>query len=299
MERNKEHEFNPINLSYTALRNQTAEFRKLLASNPFLKKSYNEQFIGGANYSITYNEQVLPLKKIQFYFFAAGETAGNLFSLVKIIGGEKPSSIYPSTLLGSIYSQYAKLSIDTRSYFNFSVKNKVALRLFAGGAATYGNSSILPYNKQFFSGGSNSLRAFPINSVGPGTYNQSADSISFMQLGGDIKLELNGEFRFTIYRFFKGALFVDAGNIWLQKSNPANIGGPFKINEFLSELAVGAGVGIRFDVSFFLLRFDLATPLKKPWLEKDQRWVINEINFGSSAWRNNNLILNVAIGYPF
>jgi outer membrane protein assembly factor BamA len=295
----KEHEFNPINLSYTSLGNQSAEFTELLASNPFLKKSYNEQFIGGANYSITYNEQVLPFKKIQFYFNATAETAGNLFTLAKVIGGEKPSTENPSTLLGSIYSQYAKLSIDARSYVSLTDKSKLAFRLFAGVASPYGNSSVLPYNKQFFSGGSNSLRAFHINSVGPGTYNQEADSISFLQLGGDLKLELNGEFRFTIYRLFKGALFVDAGNIWMQKSNPASIGGPFEFNEFLSELAVGAGIGLRLDVSFFLLRFDLAMPLKKPWLAKDQRWVVNQIDFSSSAWRNNNLILNVAIGYPF
>jgi outer membrane protein insertion porin family len=293
------HEFNPISLSYTSLGNLSTEFKELLASNPFLEKSYNEQFIGGLNYSLTYNEQLLPLKKIQFYFHATAESAGNLFSLVRIMGGEKPSAENPSTLLGSIYSQFAKLSLDTRSYINFRDKHKVAVRFFVGVASPYGNSSVLPYSKQFFSGGSNSLRAFQINSVGPGTYNQIADSISFMQLGGDLKLELNGEFRFTIYRFLKGALFADAGNIWMQKSNPANIGGAFLFNEFMSELALGAGVGIRFDVSFFLLRFDLAMPLKKPWLEKDQRWVIDEIDFGSSAWRKTNLILNVAIGYPF
>ena len=114
-----------------------------------------------------------------------------------------------------------------------------------------------------------------------------------------MKLEYNGEFRFGIYRFFKGVLFFDAGNVWQQKSNPANIGSPFLLSEFMNELAVGAGVGIRIDVSFFLLRFDLATPLRKPWLDNNQRWVINQINFGSAAWRNQNLILNVAIGYPF
>ncbi len=168
-----------------------------------------------------------------------------------------------------------------------------------GVASPYGNSSVLPYNKQFFSGGSNSLRAFQINSVGPGTYNQNADSIIFMQLGGNIKLELNVESRFTIYRFLKGALFVDMGNIWMQQSSPASIGEPFLTKAFISELAIGAGVGIRFDVSFFLLRFDLAMPLKKPWLDKGKRWVLDEINFGSSEWRTNNLILNVAIGYPF
>ena len=110
---------------------------------------------------------------------------------------------------------------------------------------------------------------------------------------------MNAEYRFGIYRFFKGALFVDAGNVWLQKSNPTNLGSPFLFSKFMNEVAVGAGVGLRVDVSFFILRFDLAFPLRKPWLEENHRWVADQINFGNSAWRRENLVLNVAIGYPF
>ena len=94
-------------------------------------------------------------------------------------------------------------------------------------------------------------------------------------------------------------MFVDAGNVWLIKSNPANIGTPFSFSTFMNEIAVGAGVGVRIDVSFFILRFDLAMPLRKPWLAENERWVVDEIDFTSSKWRNENLILNVAIGYPF
>ena len=296
----KEHELNPINVSYTSLGNQSAAFTELLVGNPFLKKSYEEQFIAGGNYSFTYNEQVVPVKKMQYFLLATAETAGNVFSLAKLIGGEKPSSENPSKVVGSIYSQYAKLSIDARGYFNFSDKNKMAMRVFAGVAKPFGNSSILPYTKQFFSGGPNSLRAFQINSVGPGTNYQNSDNRGFLQLGGDIKLEMNGEYRFNIYRFFKGALFVDAGNVWLQKSNPANTGSPFLFSTFMNEIAVGTGVGLRIDVSFFILRFDLAMPLRKiPKPGDNFRWVTNEINFGSSVWRSQNLILNIAIGYPF
>lgn len=294
----REHEYNPLSLSYTSIGNESDEFTELLESNPFLKKSYEEQFIAGTNYSFTYNEQILPLKKMQFYFHTIAETAGNTLSLAKIISGERPSSENPSTVINSVYSQYAKLSIDGRAYYNFRSKNKLAMRVFVGTAMPYGNSAVLPYNKQFFSGGANSLRAFRINSVGPGTYHQE-DNSGFLQIGGDLKLEYNVEYRFNIYRYFKGALFVDAGNIWINKSNPTNIGSPFLFSEFISELAIGAGVGFRIDVSFFLIRFDLAMPLKKPWLEKDQRWVVNQIDFGSSQWRSENLILNVAIGYPF
>src|SRR5450759_4196335 len=296
----KEHELNPINVSYTSLGNQSAAFTELLVGNPFLKKSYEEQFIAGGNYSFTYNEQVVPVKKMQYFLLATAETAGNVFSLAKLIGGEKPSSENPSKVVGSIYSQYAKLSIDARGYFNFSDKNKMAMRVFAGVAKPFGNSSILPYTKQFFSGGPNSLRAFQINSVGPGTNYQNSDNRGFLQLGGDIKLEMNGEYRFNIYRFFKGALFVDAGNVWLQKSNPANTGSPFLFSTFMNEIAVGTGVGLRIDVSFFILRFDLAMPLRKiPKPGDNFRWVTDQINFANSSWRSQNLILNIAIGYPF
>jgi len=294
-----EHELNPIDVSYTTMRNKSTVFTDLLTSNPFLKKSYEEQFIAGGNYSFTYNEQMMTGKKMQYYFHLISELAGNVFYLAKVIGGEKISAQNPSNIAGSNFSQYSKLSVDGRVYYNLKDKNKLAMRVFAGVAKPFGNSLILPYSKQFFSGGPNSLRAFQINSVGPGNYNQKDDTLGILQLGGDIKLEMNAEYRFGIYRFFKGALFVDAGNVWLQKSNPTNLGSPFLFSKFINEVAVGAGVGLRVDVSFFILRFDLAFPLRKPWLEENHRWVTNQIDFGSSVWRKDNLVLNVAIGYPF
>ena len=294
-----EHELNPIDVSYTTIGNKSTEFTDLLASNPFLKKSYEEQFIAGGSYSFTYNEQMMTGKKIQYYFHLTSELAGTTFYLAKIIGGEKISAENPSKVAGSIFSQYSKLSVDGRVYYNLKDNSKLALRVFAGVAKPFGNSLILPYTKQFFSGGPNSIRAFQINSVGPGTFYQNTDQIGFLQLGGDLKLETNAEYRFSIYRFFKGALFVDAGNVWLLKSNPANTGSPFMFSKFMDQIAVGTGLGIRVDVSFFILRFDLAMPLRKPWLEENHRWVSNQIDFGSSAWRRENLVLNVAIGYPF
>lgn len=173
------------------------------------------------------------------------------------------------------------------------------MRFFAGVARPFGNSSVLPYTRQFFSGGPNSLRGFQINSVGPGTFLQDVETRGFLHLGGDIKLEVNAEYRFNIYRFLKGAIFADAGNVWLQKSNPANTGSPFMFSGCMNEIAVGAGVGARLDVSFFILRFDLAIPLRKPWFEDGQRWVTDLIDFTDPTWRRENLVLNIAIGYPF
>ena len=295
----KEHELNPIDISFTSVGNKSTLFTDLLEANPFLKKSYEEQFIAGGGYSYTYNEQMLTGKKLQSYFHLNSELAGNVLSLANRIGGKKASSENPSKVVGSIYSQFAKLSLDGRSYLTFKDKNKLALRLFAGVGKPYGNSLVMPYTKQFFAGGPNSIRAFQINSVGPGTYFQDTGKRGFLQMGGDVKLEANAEYRFGIYGFFKGALFVDAGNVWLLKSNPANTGSPFMFSTFMDEIAVGAGMGIRIDVSFFILRFDLAAPLRKPWLEENKRWVADKINFANSAWRGDNLVLNVAIGYPF
>jgi outer membrane protein assembly factor BamA len=303
----KEHELNPIDISYTSIGNRTDTFQVILKENPFLARSYEEQFIAGGSYSFTYNEQMLRGKKFHFYLNLQSELAGNSFALVKRIGGEKVSSDNPSKIVGSNFSQFAKASMDGRAYLNFGEKAKLAARIFAGVAKPFGNSSVLPYSKQFFSGGPNSIRAFHINSIGPGTYNQEALERGFLQLGGELKLETNLEYRFTIYNFFKGALFVDAGNVWLLKSNPATIaspeappplGPPFSASTFRKELAVGAGIGIRVDVSFFILRFDLASPLRKPW-QSGNEWVADEIDFRSPTWRDDNLVLNVAIGYPF
>ena len=295
----KEHELNPIDVSYSTVGNKSDAFLELVDANPFLNKSFEEKFIAGVVYKYTFNEQTIAGKKVQYFYHVAGETAGNVFSLAKMVAGKTISAENPATIAGSVYAQYAKLSLDGRIYYNLQNKNRLVARLFAGVGQPYGNSDVLPYTKQFFSGGPNSIRAFQYNSVGPGTYYQDTDNSAFAQLGGDIKLELNTEYRFNIFRFLKGALFVDTGNVWLLKSNPSGMGSTFKLSSCLDELAVGAGAGLRIDVSFFVLRFDLAMPFRKPWLEEHNRWVIDQIDFGNSAWRGENLILNVAIGYPF
>ncbi|MBA3665365.1 MAG: BamA/TamA family outer membrane protein [Bacteroidetes bacterium] len=295
----KDHELNPININLVSIVNRTPAFNDLLAANPFIQKSYSEQFIAGAWYSFLYSEQILPNKKNQLYFNVVAETSGNTFSLFNQLRGNPPNDERPNKIAGIVYSQFGKLSTDLRNYLNFK-HSKIATRLFAGAGKAYGNSSTLPYIKQFFSGGANSVRAFPINSLGPGTHSTEIRGASlFLQQGGDIKLEGNLEYRFDIFKSLKGAIFTDAGNVWLFKSNPAVTGDPFSVDKFYKEIAVGAGIGLRIDITFFVLRFDVAAPLRKPWLPENERWVINKLAFGNPAWRGDNLILNVAIGYPF
>ena len=203
----------------------------------------------------------------------------------------------PFTAAGVPYSQFTRFTVDMNNYFNLSSKDQVILRLYSGFGIPYGNSSSLPYVRQFFSGGPSSIRAFRINALGPGATPPDTIRYSILRSGGDFKLETNFEYRFPIYKIVKGAVFVDAGNIWVFH-DPATRE-VFKLKKVLSEFAVGTGFGIRFDASFFILRFDLAIPLRKPWLVEGDRWTVNSIKLGSGPWRGDNLLFNIAIGYPF
>ncbi len=149
-------------------------------------------------------------------------------------------------------------------------------------------------------GGTNSIRAFIARSIGPGSYNSTdAGTDVYIDQAGDIKLETNLEYRFDIYKYLKGALFADAGNIWLVNEDPQRAGGKFQAGTFYKEIAVGSGVGLRFDFNYLIFRIDLAFPLYKPYLPEGSRCVINQIDLGSSSWRKENLVWNFAIGYPF
>ncbi|HEX5169241.1 MAG TPA: BamA/TamA family outer membrane protein, partial [Cyclobacteriaceae bacterium] len=308
----KSHEFDPIDINYVKVSRTTADFEELLNNNPALENSFQDQFIPAMHYSFTLNSQlkeqdagVFNKKKISvsnFYFHGNFNLSGNLLHLIKNkthASGEEP----PYNFLGQPYSQFILSDVDFRHYWQIDRHNKLVSRIALGAGYAYGNSATLPYIKQFASGGSSSVRAFPARSIGPGTYNvyddPNYDDTYFVDQRGDIKVEGNVEYRYDIFKTIKGAVFVDAGNIWLWNDDGQRAGATFSTKTFLKELAVGTGIGIRFDFNFFILRFDLAFPVRKPYLPEGDRWVFDEIDFGSSEWRNENLILNFAIGYPF
>ncbi len=196
-------------------------------------------------------------------------------------------------------SQYAKVKTDFRHYLKLSKETELASRIIVGVGLPYGNSSVMPTSKQFVSGGTNSIRAFRARTLGPGSYlNKETDNSYLPDQSGDLKLEFSTEYRAKLFSIVKGALFVDAGNIWLLNADPNKAGAEIS-KDFMKDIAVGAGAGLRFDLSFLILRTDLAVPLRKPWLPENDRWVIDDIDFGSGTWRKENLILNIAIGYPF
>ncbi len=140
-----------------------------------------------------------------------------------------------------------------------------------------------------------------MNSLGPGTYHlpDSLSNAFFFQQGGDIKLEWSAEYRFPIVSVIKGAFFADIGNTWLYPSDHTIPNAQFNFENVPKELAAGIGFGIRADLSFFIIRLDLATPVRKPWLPEGERWVLDDIYLGKKDWRRDNLMLNIAIGYPF
>jgi outer membrane protein assembly factor BamA len=162
-----------------------------------------------------------------------------------------------------------------------------------------GNSVFLPFPRQFIIGGANSLRGFVPRDLGPGsTMATELQQSTYPQIGGDYKLEMNTEFRFPFVRRLKGAVFIDAGNIWMKDTLLYGPAGKLSKN-FYKEIAVDGGLGIRLDISLLILRADLGMPFYKPWLPEGERWVFRKISLGSKDWRKENLVWNIAIGYPF
>jgi len=267
-----------------------------------LRRNLSEDFIVSLRYQYTINNLMYSGKRFNTYFKASAEFAGNALALSdRIFGKQAVEREGPSRFLGLAYAQYARFFTDIRGYFNISRKNRLVGRVYTGLGLPYGNSDQLPYQKQFFMGGTNSVRAFASRSLGPGTYSRpdSLDNNLYLEQSGDIRIETNLEYRFHITKMFKGALFADAGNVWLLEEDEQTPGGAFEFSQVLNQFAVGTGAGIRLDASFLVVRLDVAFPVRKPSLSEGNRWVFKDIDFGSREWRRENLVFNLAIGYPF
>ena len=277
------HEIDPISINYVRPSNISDEFQAILDNNVFLESSFDQQFISGLTYAFTYNGMLRQNKKSLFYIHSTFDIAGNSISLLSQENDEGKNEF-----LGLEYAQYAKADVDFRYHYRLTQESKIATRLFAGYGLPYGNSSVLPFSKQYFSGGAYSVRAFRTRSLGPGTYSpENTDDRSFFDQSGNIRLEANVEYRFPIYSYFKGAIFADAGNVWTTAGNGLE-GGEFGSN-FINEFGIGAGIGLRVDVQGFVIRFDLAAPWHDPSEVEGERW-----NFDVA-----NPVFNFAIGYPF
>ncbi|TLP74520.1 BamA/TamA family outer membrane protein [Maribacter sp. ACAM166] len=294
------HQLDPISINYSKLSNVTDQFQTILDDNPFLRRSFDQRFIAGLMYGFTYDEVSNLGKEYPIYFATNFDLAGNMFSLV---------SGSSETIFGAEFAQYAKVDADLRFYMRWEKERTLVSRLYAGWGVPYGNSQTLPFVKQFFSGGPYSVRAFNIRSLGPGNFNAETENSStdYFDRSGNLKLEANVEYRFPLISYLKGAFFIDAGNVWLtgdysdieddqQNSNFSQTlftDGKFE-KDWLKEIAAGVGFGLRLDIQNFVIRLDLASPLRIPYLPENNRW--NVPFFGDI---DNNMTLNFAIGYPF
>ena len=289
----KQHEFYPISINYVQPLNITPEFLDSIQEHSYLQRIIDSQFILGSTYQFNYNQVVSGIQKPNsFYFNGLVDLSGNIAGL--LTGASKDN---PARIMGRRFNQYIKIEADGRYYRRIGTKSAWANRLLVGIGRPYGNSTMLPYIKQFFSGGSNSIRAFQSRTIGPGTFPLLATGENFFpDQTGDIRLEANTEYRPHISGPLYGAVFVDAGNIWLANEDPNRPGAKFTKN-FMNELAIGAGIGVRLDITLFVLRLDVAFPIKKPWEENP--WYLRQLYFGQAAWRRENIMYNLAIGYPF
>lgn len=285
------HRINWISINYSNLLETTALFDSLLDANQQIRESFEEQFFIGPGYSFFFNNTSNRYTKHRFFFRGDAELSGNVVRLTQTILGDAKDK---ETLLGIPYSQYARLKIDGRYYFHFTDHQMLAARLSTGVGFAIGNSDFMPYIKQYYVGGMNSLRPLAPRIVGPGTYLPVGDDLNSannITQSGDIIIEGNLEYRFPIVYKLKGALWSDYGNTYLRTADPLRPGGEFTFDTFLERMIVTGGAGLRLDLDYFVIRWDVGFILYYPWLPPGQRW----------TWRNDANIFGgvIGIGYPF
>ncbi len=294
------HYFNPLAITFYLIPKRGQEFTRRLDQNPILKSSFEEQIIIGPNYTLDFNNLKTDKDRKYMRFISNVEVAGNVpYAIFKLANlHDANDSIY--YIFKRPFSQYFRIDADWRNYLRIRSHATFAIRTYAGFGVPYGNSYALPFIKQFFVGGPNSLRGFLIREVGPGGYVDTTAydpelgerrNVGFFNQTGDIKLELNAEIRFDIYKFLKGAVFLDAGNVWTVRKDTRALGN-FDIKRFWKEFAVDAGVGLRLDFNFFQIRFDYGFPLRDPRKADGDRWLFEKAQFRHGQFQ-------LGVGYPF
>lgn len=282
------HVVQPFDLSYIKL-DPSENFSEVLNNiqNPFLRNSYTDNFILASKYSYILNTKNSNKLKNHVYFRGNIETAGNLLAAASNSWNPNVNEVDGSRNIAGIrYAQYVRADVDLRYYQKFNW-NKIVYRFASGLGLPYGNSVAMPFEKSFYAGGANGLRAWRARELGPGNLPDSIER-NVDQIG-NMSLEGNIEWRIPVTSILEGAFFVDAGNIWNYQQKDTRDETEFEFGKLWDGTAVGFGVGLRLNFSFFILRFDGATKLKDPSSENP--------NLLSPKWRETNL--NLGIGYPF
>jgi hypothetical protein len=294
------HTLNLIDLNYVHLYDQNPEFINSI-KDLYIKSSFTDHLILASNYSWMYNTQNIGKREDYKYYRINLESAGNILALYSGVINKAKTNVTDtlthqvssySEILNTRFAQYLKGDFEYRYGHIIDKISSVVGRAFVGIGFPFGNFNVLPFEKKYFTGGANGIRAWQVRSLGPGTY--KAASNIYPNQSSDIKLEANFEYRFKLIWMMEGALFVDAGNIWAINSKDNREGAVFKINEFYRQIAVGSGVGLRFDFTYFLFRLDLGLKMRDPSLAAGKRFIP-----GNYAFSSNQLNLSFAIGYPF
>ena len=285
------HSVTPFRLEFNTLQSTTARFDSITAVNPTLALSMGNQFIPAMDYTLTF-DNARQKRRHQLWWQSTFTSAGNVTSLIYAAFG-KGLKETDKKLLNSPYAQFLKFTSELRTLLKIRGKHQLAARLMGGVIYAYGNQRVAPYSEQFYIGGANSIRAFTVRSLGPGTYHPASDTkYSYIDQTGDIKLEANVEYRFPIFGDLYGATFLDAGNVWLLRKEESRPGGQLTLRNFAKSIALGTGVGVRYDLEFLVLRLDLGIALHAPY-DTGKRGYYNIPKF------KDGLGLHFAIGYPF
>ncbi len=290
--KNLKHFVNPIEVNFVRIPFISWRFRRIIRGT-FLESSYENHMETITSYGLIYSNNKVGRKKINSVFLRCKfETSGNLlYSIFKHWGDTNENGIYQ--LFQVPFSQFARAEADYRYYHFVNKNSKLVYRFFGGAGYPYGNSTVLPFNKRYFSGGASSIRAWTVRSLGPGSLADTTQGNVFNQTG-DIKLEGNLEYRFKLFWVVEPALFIDAGNIWnIRKKGVDNLG-YFHWNRFITDIAVGYGLGLRFNFGFFVFRTDFAFKGRDPSESYGNQWL-----FIQRKLRNDDFSFNIGIGYPF
>ncbi len=267
----------------------------------YIKSSFTDHLIFAMNYSFVHNTQKLNIKKNYLYLRFNMEPAGNLLGYLSSVTGR--TKVYVTDTISSRatsyykifntrFAQYLKSDMEFRYGYVIDKYNSLVGRAFIGIGFPYGNFDVLPFEKKYFTGGANGIRAWQVRSLGPGTYSAPPDA--YPNQSSDIKLEANLEYRFNLISFMEGAFFLDAGNIWAINHKDNRPGAQFKFNKFYKQLAFGTGTGFRFDFNYFIFRLDIGMKLRDPSQELGNGWII-----GNRSLKSDDFNLSFAIGYPF
>ncbi len=286
------HQMLPLEVTYTHFFNLEDEFLDRIAnlSDARLKYMYSDHFICNARYDFVYNTQQFNSRTNFTYLHASLETAGNFVTMLSKAFNSEVNEVGIRNFFNVPYSQYVRGMVEAKHYFYFGKKQSLVLRGLIGIGIPYGNSNAMPYEKGFYGGGSNTIRAWQLRYLGPGLYH--SDKGQMFERVGDMTLVANIEHRFPLIGIFEGAIFGDFGNVWLLNPSDEFKDGNITMTNFVNGIAAGIGMGLRLNVSIITLRFDVAIPVYDPGYESEYRW-------RPPHWSFRQIVTNFGIDYPF